>query len=333
MAERKKYLIPAGVAGTAVICCAGGIAAGLVGSELLKGNGTTLVVGPDKKPASTPTPNATATILTQFQEWQKTREAQIATGTPPPIAREVTPAAPTRVAIRTATAAVRQPVYSCDFVTNESLSRAVVFEGFPARAIQVLTTDTAQQKNFFKTSDWNRNAALNLGFAEPGGLSDAGRFEKVTTSPYSFSVGLQEWAKVFLQEGTLTWATADGTTRKVVLPEKQGRTFGVYLRGLYNERGNKPVNVNLKCNVADHGQVHHISVPNTAFVSEGQLGQESVSVFTGKNFDGNAFTIPNDNTARDEFTVVVVDMNTGAYTVADQKAKGAPFQLESQNWK
>ncbi len=221
---------------------------------------------------------------------------------------------------------------SCEYVTNESLSRAVVFEGFPVKAVQVLTSSVDKM---FKTANWNLSAALNLGFAEPGGLSNPAKTKVIDDTPYVIQTELQGWTKVFFQEGTLEWRGQDGKVRRVALPEKQGRTFGVYLREFFDTDGNKPVTVKVDCNVSEHGQTQHIDRPNTAFVSEGQLGQESASVFTGRNYNAQTgqFDIPNDNTARNEFTVVVVDMNTGAFTVATQKGLGQPFELENQNWK
>jgi len=133
----------------------------------------------------------------------------------------------------------------------------------------------------------------------------------------------------------LEWRGQDGKLRRVVLPEKQGRTFGVYLREFYDEKNNRSVAVKVDCNVSGHGQIQHVDRPNTAFVSEGQLGQESASVFWGKNWNPatGQFDIPNDNTAKDEFTVVVIDMNNNAFTVATQNGLGKPFALEKQNWK
>ncbi|MCL4398022.1 hypothetical protein M1403_03300 [Patescibacteria group bacterium] len=287
------------------------------------------LTAPTGTPTSTPTPDwrgtiaALSTLSSQNEESKCQTVPLSATSRPRLMSTPAVPGAPLSGG----------PV-SCEWVFNEAAPRQVVFEGFPSHAIQVLTTDTAQQKNFFKAAPWNLSADLNLGFAEPGGLSNPSKIKTVDSTPYLIPTELQGWTKLFLQEGTLTWVDNEvGITRKVALTEEQNRTFGVYIREKYDTNGNTPPTIELDCNVAKHGQVQHVDRPNSAFVSEGQLGQESMSVFTGKNFDGSDYTIPNDNTARGKFTVVIIDMNTGAYTVASQMGMGQPFILESQNWK
>jgi hypothetical protein len=294
------------------------------------------LAAPTAVPA-TPTTDRLATL----EALVKTPQVIVVTATPearvtarPAVAPTFAPATAPAVVPSTPTIPARQP-FSCDFVVDETLSRQVVFEGFPVKAVKGLTTDNAQQVNFFKAADWNKNAALNLGFAEPGGLTNPAKIRVIDNTPYVFQTELQGWTKVFFQEGTLEWRGQDGKLRRVVLPEKQGRTFGVYLREFYDEKNNRSVAVKVDCNVSGHGQIQHVDRPNTAFVSEGQLGQESASVFWGKNWNPatGQFDIPNDNTAKDEFTVVVIDMNNNAFTVATQNGLGKPFALEKQNWK
>jgi hypothetical protein len=232
--------------------------------------------------------------------------------------------APTETPRPTATIVVEKSRISCEHVTNESLSRKMVFEGFPQTAVQVLSTSMDSR---FKAT-WSLESGLNMGLAEPGMLANENKFEKINRFPFKIQTGLQGFTFVVFQEGILEWTGIDGKTRKVEAPEKDGRTHGVLIRERYNVNGNKPFEIIVTCGVDGHAQVQHFDAG--AFVSESQMGQVSLAVFTAKNLDGTK----NDNTANKEFTLTVIDENTGGHTAATQSGMGQPFIGEegSRNW-
>lgn len=251
-------------------------------------------------------PTATATATTRPVETRK------------PVA--IAPATATATAIATATRAETARI-SCEHVTNEAASRAVVFEGFPSRAIQVLNPSMDAR---FKGT-WT--AGLDMMVAEPGVLAIPDRFEKIDHMPYTTMTGVGGYTGIVLQEGIVEYQGRDGKIRRIELPELQGRTHMLLFREGFNINNNRPVQLTITCAVEQHGQVQHF-VPG-AFVSEGQMGQVSLGVFTGKNLDGT----PNGNTANSMFTVTEVDWNTDAFAVGSQFGMGQPFRGEKQNWK